>query len=387
MASQYPTGSIISIGNTYLSTVPPGFLLCDGRAVSRSLYFRLFQVIGTTYGAGDGSTSFNLPNLQKQFAKGVSVSVMQQTAGTSPPPKTSFLGATFSYDLGINVSQSTYTNPTGISTTNLIPFSSQSSVAGEHTHNYYFNLENADFGAGCKNDSKDNFNPPNRNAQQRRIYDDDNNRFVNYEWYKYHHTGGRDVSDPNNHGHARSAGQFTHTCKEPFVQQNSQTKCNPAGTNDTQTAPNDIIGNRLCTRSQIKIGQVEGGQGKSIPGHHYGDHKHVVIGYYQFQQGNRISIDDPGSSQKGPWVGEDCFDPLWVSKRITNINGEHNHGGSLSIVGQTGIEHNLLTNHNFQVTNVEAFISVAPGYEGAGTKNATGNTAPAAIALGWGIKY
>lgn len=41
---------------------PPGFLLCDGSAVSRTTYARLFAVIGTTYGAGDGSTTFNLPD-------------------------------------------------------------------------------------------------------------------------------------------------------------------------------------------------------------------------------------------------------------------------------------------------------------------------------------
>lgn len=39
-----------------------GFLLCDGSAISRTLYPELFAAIGTTYGAGDGSTTFNLPN-------------------------------------------------------------------------------------------------------------------------------------------------------------------------------------------------------------------------------------------------------------------------------------------------------------------------------------
>ena len=43
-------------------TVPNGYLLCDGRAVSRTTYSKLFQAIGTIYGSGDGSTTFNLPN-------------------------------------------------------------------------------------------------------------------------------------------------------------------------------------------------------------------------------------------------------------------------------------------------------------------------------------
>lgn len=45
------------------SAAPDGWLLCDGAAVSRSTYSGLFAVIGTTFGSGDGSTTFNLPNL------------------------------------------------------------------------------------------------------------------------------------------------------------------------------------------------------------------------------------------------------------------------------------------------------------------------------------
>jgi len=55
------TGIIIPWTST---SVPSGFLECTGAAVSRSTYSALFAVVGTTYGAGDGSTTFNLPNLQ-----------------------------------------------------------------------------------------------------------------------------------------------------------------------------------------------------------------------------------------------------------------------------------------------------------------------------------
>ena len=44
-------------------TPPAGYLICDGSAISRTTYARLFQVIGTTWGAGDGNTTFNIPNL------------------------------------------------------------------------------------------------------------------------------------------------------------------------------------------------------------------------------------------------------------------------------------------------------------------------------------
>lgn len=52
------------------STAPTGYLNCDGSAVSRTTYAALFAIIGTTYGVGDGSSTFNLPNLTNQFPRG-----------------------------------------------------------------------------------------------------------------------------------------------------------------------------------------------------------------------------------------------------------------------------------------------------------------------------
>lgn len=54
------------------STAPGGTLLCDGSAVSRNTYAKLFSVIGTTFGAGDGSTTFNLPDMRNSMAVGAS---------------------------------------------------------------------------------------------------------------------------------------------------------------------------------------------------------------------------------------------------------------------------------------------------------------------------
>ncbi len=53
------------------STIPDGWLLCDGSAVSRTTYSALFAVIGTTWGVGDGSTTFNLPDAQGRVPAGV----------------------------------------------------------------------------------------------------------------------------------------------------------------------------------------------------------------------------------------------------------------------------------------------------------------------------
>ena len=52
------------------ATAPDGYLLCDGSAVSRTTYADLFAVISTTYGSGDGSTTFNVPQLQGKMPQG-----------------------------------------------------------------------------------------------------------------------------------------------------------------------------------------------------------------------------------------------------------------------------------------------------------------------------
>ena len=63
------------------NTIPAGGLLCDGSAVSRTDYAKLFSAIGTTWGAGDGSTTFNLPNSIGRFAEGAATSGSYHEAG------------------------------------------------------------------------------------------------------------------------------------------------------------------------------------------------------------------------------------------------------------------------------------------------------------------
>jgi microcystin-dependent protein len=52
------------------STAPTGYLLCDGSAVSRATYSALFTLVGSTFGAGDGTTTFNLPNFENRLPIG-----------------------------------------------------------------------------------------------------------------------------------------------------------------------------------------------------------------------------------------------------------------------------------------------------------------------------
>lgn len=78
IGSEVPAGIMqMFAGNT----IPAGWLLCDGSAVSRTDYAKLFSAIGTTWGAGDGSTTFNLPNTIDRFAEGAATSGSYKSAG------------------------------------------------------------------------------------------------------------------------------------------------------------------------------------------------------------------------------------------------------------------------------------------------------------------
>lgn len=73
-----PRGTLIP----YLgSTLPTGFLLCDGSAISRTTYAGLYLLLGDTYGAGDGSTTFNLPDFTNKFIQGSSTAGTIKNAG------------------------------------------------------------------------------------------------------------------------------------------------------------------------------------------------------------------------------------------------------------------------------------------------------------------
>ena len=62
-----PVGCVIPFAG---AAAPTGWLLCQGQAISRTTYAQLFSVIGTTYGSGDGKTTFNLPDMRGRVAVG-----------------------------------------------------------------------------------------------------------------------------------------------------------------------------------------------------------------------------------------------------------------------------------------------------------------------------
>ena len=104
MYADNPIGSILPYGGT---TAPSGWFLCQGQALSRTEYADLFKAIGTNFGTGDGSTTFNIPDLRGEFLRGAGTNshanegdggtVGQHQAGTR-------LGTTYSViEGGINL--------------------------------------------------------------------------------------------------------------------------------------------------------------------------------------------------------------------------------------------------------------------------------------------
>ena len=64
-----PVGTIVAFGG-YTYNIPSSWVLCDGRELSRMQFKELFAIIGTTFGEGDGNTTFNLPDTRGLFLRG-----------------------------------------------------------------------------------------------------------------------------------------------------------------------------------------------------------------------------------------------------------------------------------------------------------------------------
>jgi microcystin-dependent protein len=85
-----PTATIVPWSS---ASVPTGFLECNGQTVSRSTYSALFAIVGTTYGAGDGSSTFLVPDLQDNVAVGKSNNkALGSTAGANTVASTGNVG-------------------------------------------------------------------------------------------------------------------------------------------------------------------------------------------------------------------------------------------------------------------------------------------------------
>ena len=102
-----PTGSVIPFAG---ETPPEGFLLCNGQEVSRITYARLFNVIKEKFGAGDGVTTFQVPNLVEKFIEGTESSVGQTLNAGLPNITAGFTAYTYRDGSPSGKMRSTITN-------------------------------------------------------------------------------------------------------------------------------------------------------------------------------------------------------------------------------------------------------------------------------------
>ena len=104
-----PSGAVMAFA---MNSAPTGWLSAEGTAVSRSTYANLFAAIGTTYGSGDGSTTFNLPDLRGYFVRGSGTNSDGTIAGTFATKQADqFQGHYHTSTLSTGTTGSPYTTP------------------------------------------------------------------------------------------------------------------------------------------------------------------------------------------------------------------------------------------------------------------------------------
>ena len=161
-----PAGAVFAFP---VETPPTGYLACNGQAVSRTTYANLFSLIGTRYGAGDGSTTFNLPDYNGQFLRGwdngsgvdVDASTrLDRGDGTTGD----FVGTKQNGEVTSHTHMvdppSTNTNTTGAHTHSVDPPSTNTNTTGAHTHS----IDPPNTSTTSVGSHTHSVNPPNTNT-------------------------------------------------------------------------------------------------------------------------------------------------------------------------------------------------------------------------------
>ena len=87
-----PSGAIMAFAGT---TAPSGWLKCEGQAISRTTYATLYAAIGTAWGVGDGSTTFNVPDLRGMFVRGTGTNATGSSSGAVGPSVGAYAADTY----------------------------------------------------------------------------------------------------------------------------------------------------------------------------------------------------------------------------------------------------------------------------------------------------
>lgn len=130
----------------YTNTAPNNWLICDGSAVSRTDYATLFALLGTTYGVGDGSTTFNIPDLRQRFPLGKAASGTGATiAGTGGSIDHTHTSAAHTHTVpahyhGMGTGADLNITSSGATTT---------ATDGAHSHSFTYRQTPTAFGAGA----------------------------------------------------------------------------------------------------------------------------------------------------------------------------------------------------------------------------------------------
>jgi microcystin-dependent protein len=127
LPTAFQSGMMVMYGG---AAAPSGWVLCDGSAISRTTFSILFGVIGTAYGIGDGSTTFNVPDLRQKFPLGTATSGTGSTLG----------GSGGSIDHTHTSAAHTHTSAAHVHGTSVITVPHSHTISGTHTHGVSINV-------------------------------------------------------------------------------------------------------------------------------------------------------------------------------------------------------------------------------------------------------